>query len=301
MKNILLILGVMFLFSCGDQEAPKEKIGQSKLLVTSVNYPLHYFAEQIGGDLIRIEYPIPADVDPAYWVPDENALEVYQSADIILANGADYTKWMNNVSLPSSRIVNTSKEFKKSYIELKDVATHSHGPEGKHEHAGYAFTTWLDFELAAGQALTIKEILIDKLPDNKTLIEANYKLLKKDIEALHESMIRVGKEFDGLNILGSHPVYQYLAAAYGLKIYSVHFEPGEMPSGDQWKEYDHLIDHYPSSIMLWEGEPLPEVSETLKEKGIQVVVFNPCGNQPESGDFISTMKTNILNLSGRVQ
>ena len=45
--------------------------------------------------------------------------------------------------------------------------------------------------------------------------------------------------------------------------------------------------------MLWEDQPSAKVEEILNEKGIRVVVFNPCGNRPESGDFIENMTMNI--------
>jgi zinc transport system substrate-binding protein len=48
--------------------------------------------------------------------------------------------------------------------------------------------------------------------------------------------------------------------------------------------------------MLWEGPPLPEVEKRLLSSGIKAVVFNPCGNTPESGDFLSVMNKNLTNL-----
>jgi len=296
MKKIILLLAVVFICACDSHQTQQQETESAKLTVVSVNYPLHYFAQRIAGDLIQTEYPIPADVDPAYWIPDEKALEVFQAADIILANGADYAKWMNNVSLPSSRIVNTSSAFEEAYIALKDVSTHSHGPEGEHEHTGYAFTTWLDFEFAAGQAESVKNALINKLPDPSEILEANFNTLQSDLLSLHKSMILIGGKMNTQHIIGSHPVYQYLSQAYGLQIHSVHFEPDEMPSKDQWDELAHLLDHYPAKIMLWEDEPLPEMTKKLKTMNIEVVVFNPCGNQPDKIDFLETMKNNIAGL-----
>lgn len=296
MKNLVSIFAVLMLFSCGNQQDSKEEKKQEKLIVITVNYPLYYFAQRIGGDFIQLEYQIPSGVDPAYWVPDEKALEIYQSADIIFANGADYAKWMNNVSLPASRIVNTSFTKRKDYIQLKDVSTHSHGPEGKHEHTGYAFTTWLDFEIAAAQAKAIKDVLATKIPEKKDLFEQNFVSLNEELDALHENMIQVAMELGDQALIGSHPVYQYLSAVYGLQIHSVHFEPDELPSNDQWKELDHLLAHNPSKIMLWEDQPLAEIEKVLNEKGIKLIVFNPCGNKPANSDFKEIMNTNITSL-----
>ena len=129
------------------------------LTVYVVNYPLQYFAERIAGKHATVVLPVPEDEDPAFWMPDPATITAYQQADLILLNGASYAKWVNKVSLPRSRMVNTSAGFSDRYIRLADAVTHSHGPEGAHAHHGTAFTTWLDFELAAQQAKTIAEAL----------------------------------------------------------------------------------------------------------------------------------------------
>jgi len=97
-------------------------------------------------------------------------------------------------------------------------------------------------------------------------------------------------------ILGSHPVYQYLAEGYGLNIKSVHFEPDEVPSGEAWQDLEHLLSEHPAKWMLWEDEPLPEAAAKLEGVGLSSVVFNPCGNRPQQGDFLSVMKNNLTNL-----
>ena len=296
MRSLTIIFILLLLVSCGSDKKAQENSKSEKLIVAAVNYPLHYFAQRIGGELIQLEFPIPSDIDPAYWIPDDEALNIYQLADIILANGADYAKWMKNVSLASSRILNTSRTSEEKYIKLKETSTHSHGPDGEHEHTGYAFTTWLDFQMAIVQAEAVKDILLSKLPENKDELTKNYMALKSDLISLHESMFTASKIIGDQTIIGSHPVYQYLAKAYNITVQSVHFEPDEMPSEDQWVEFDQLLEHHPSSIMIWEAKPVPEIVEILMELGIQVVVFNPCGNMPEHGNFIEVMNENIKTL-----
>ena len=41
-----------------------------------------------SGDLIDVTYPGPADEDPAFWQPGAEEIAAYQSADLILLNGA---------------------------------------------------------------------------------------------------------------------------------------------------------------------------------------------------------------------
>jgi zinc transport system substrate-binding protein len=53
--------------------------------------------------------------------------------------------------------------------------------------------------------------------------------------------------------------------------------------------------------MAWEGEPLKETVGRLKKMGISSLVFDPCGNRPEKGDFLSVMQQNVENLRGAFQ
>ena len=53
---------------------------------------------------------------------------------------------------------------------------------------------------------------------------------------------------------------------------------------------------HPAAWMIWEGEPLPESVKRLEGMGIGSVVFDPCGNRPDQGDFLTVMKRNVENL-----
>ncbi|RLA05886.1 MAG: zinc ABC transporter substrate-binding protein, partial [Gammaproteobacteria bacterium] len=64
----------------------------------TVNYPLAYFAERIGGEQVEVGFPVPADVDPAFWSPAADAVAAYQAADVIILNGATYAKWVPKVT-----------------------------------------------------------------------------------------------------------------------------------------------------------------------------------------------------------
>lgn len=99
-------------------------------------------------------------------------------------------------------------------------------------------------------------------------------------------------------LIASHPVYQYLEKAYGLQIESVHFEPDEMPSEKQWHDLEHLFGQQENKIMLWEDTPNEKIQAELDKRGIQSIVFNPCGNRPVQSDFLAMMQGNIKNIKG---
>jgi zinc transport system substrate-binding protein len=265
-------------------------------MVYAVNYPLAYFARCIGGGEVTVEFPVPGDVDPAYWSPDDETIVAYQGADLILLNGATYARWTQRVSLPPSRLVDTSASFADRLIPMDDAVTHAHGPEGDHEHTDTAFTTWLDPTLAIEHARAIASAMVGRWPEHRASFEKNFGALEADLQRLDERLARAATGRSEVPLLGSHPVYQYLARRYGLNMRSVHFEPDETPDAGQWRRLDALLEEHPATWMLWEATPDPAVEEALAERGVRCAVFEPCGSTPPDGDYFQVMMRNAEAL-----
>ena len=270
--------------------------GHAQPTVYVVNYPLHYFAERIGGEQVKVVFPAPADGDPVFWKPNLDAIAAFQAADLIFTNGAGYAKWLKTVSLPKSKMIDTSRRFKADYIEVQDTGTHTHGPTGEHAHGGTAFTTWLDFRQAAQQAQAVMEGLSRLLPDHQDDFEQRYAELERDLLALDERLAAIAAGQHAQPLLASHPVYQYFARRYGLNLQSVLWEPDVMPEAEQWEALQSILPGHAAAWMLWEGDPLPDSVAKLEALGVKSLVFDPCGNTPEQGDFLSVMQQNAARL-----
>jgi zinc transport system substrate-binding protein len=281
--------------------SPASVWAKDALSVYVVNYPLKYFAERIGGDHADVQFPAAKGTDPAYWIPNIATIAAYQQADLILLNGAAYAKWVDKVSLPRSKMVDTSRSFKDSYITIKGAVSHSHGAEGEHAHEGAAFTTWLDLDLAARQAKAIAIAFSRKSPELKKTFENNYAALEKDLMAVDQGIMQTVSKNREKPLLASHPVYDYFSRRYGLNIKSVHWEPAEVPTDEQWIELQGILKEHPAEWMIWEGEPNPSSVAKLKSMVINSLVFDPCGNVPEQGDFLSVMRQNAENLKAAFQ
>jgi len=244
-----------------------------------------------------VTFDAPGDEDPAFWQPDDAALGRFQAAKVILLNGAGYSKWVDQVSLPESRVVDTSALFEAELIEVKEAVSHSHGPEGAHSHAGTAFTTWIDLDQAVKQLEAVKVALLGRVKvEERAGVEERAEALKGKLLALDERALAAGKKLNGKALLGSHPVYQYLARRYQLNLREVHWEPDQVPEKEALEELTGLLKEHAATVMLWEGEPVAKSVDLLKGMGIRSVVFDPCGNRPEMGDFLSVMEANVANL-----
>ena len=272
-----------------------------RLTVYVVNYPLKYFAQRIAGEHAEVVFPAPAEGDPAYWMPDAETISEYQRADLILLNGANYAKWVSKVTLPRFRMVDTSASFKKQYIETAGVVTHSHGPGSEHAHEAIAFTTWINLSLAARQAKAIADALSRKNPHLREAFQNNYQSLERDLLALDRDIQLIVAKNQSQPLMASHPVYDYFSRRYGLNISSLHWEPDEVPTGEQIVGLRNILRDHPAKWMIWEGEPNPASAAKLRAMGMNSLVFDPCGNVPEEGDFLSVMRQNVENLKEAFQ
>ena len=299
--KIWLIISALFvtLVGCSGEkntETGSDSKGAERPLVYVANYPLKYFAERISTPLVDVRLPIPAGEDPAFWKPLPEDVLALQQADLVVLNGASYESWLKNVSLSPSKLVDTSASFRDRLIALEGTKTHSHGLEGEHEHSGTAFTTWLDLTLVIEQARTVKDALGARWPEDKAQVTDQFEKLEKDLRTLDEDIAAVISKAPDRPVIFSHPVYQYFQRRYGVNGKSVHWEPDQTPDETMWKEFREVLKMHPAKWMIWEGEPEPDIVKNLQELGLESVVFDPCGNVPEEGNFLTVMQQNVKNL-----
>ncbi len=308
LRTIAWTVLVLLIAACSSEqpaEAPAPEPASSPavevpgLTVYTVNYPLAYFAERILGDAGDVVFPAPADGDPAYWSPGPDDIAGFQSADIILLNGAGYADWVGNATLPRSKLVDTTAAVTDKLIEIENAVTHTHGPTGDHSHDETAFTTWLDPGIALAQARAVLEALVGLRPGEEASFQERFDALAADLDELGQGMEAIAALLGDRPLLFSHPVYQYLEKRYNLNGFSLHWEPDADPGERQWRGLQSVLQDHPATLMIWEAEPLPEVRQRLADLGVDSVVFAPAGNRPAEGDWLHSMRAGVEALSSR--
>jgi zinc transport system substrate-binding protein len=271
-----------------------DRTGKLEILVDS--YPLAYFAQRIGGDLVTATFPAPAGTDPSFWKPDAATIARYQQADLILINGAGFAAWVETATLPGSRLVDTSAAITDRLVQLEGAVTHSHGGMGEHSHAGYATSLWLDPTLAKAQAVAIAAALANARPADKASFDQGLASLHADLDGLDAKLAAVAGRIGSTPLLFSHPVYAYLIQRYGLVGRSLHWEATEVPGHFAMAQLDEKLEGHPAKLLVWEAEPAAETIAELERRGIASVVFAPLAEAPASGDYLSAMAENIERL-----
>ena len=70
-----------------------------------------------------------------------------------------------------------------------------------------------------------------------------------------------------------------------------------MPDEAQWRSLQRKLDAHKAKWMIWEDNPDQQSVARLKGLGLNSLVFDPCANTPEEGDFITVMTRNINELN----
>ena len=271
---------------------------QERPVVATVNYPLAWMADRLGGDAIEVLFPVPDVRDPSFWRPGLSDIAAIQQADLIALNGAGFATWTTRASLPRSRLVDTSAKLSAAFIATQSVS-HSHGEDGAHSHTGTASYTWLDFELAAGQAEALAAAMQRRMPDLRNRVEERLPSLLADLTALDTQARDALATLQGTTIIATHPRYQYFARAYGLDIAALEWDAGALPDEAQWQDLQDMVAETGASLLIWEAEPPQEAKERAAGMGLASIVFAPLATRPASGDFASVMRAQIEALATR--
>ena len=305
MRVLVMIALVGLAVGCeekGGSAADPPPSSSGPLVVYTTFYPTEYFAERIGGDLVEVECPVPEGEDPIFWMPDREAIEAYREADVILLNGAGFEKWVSTVSLPESRVVDTSAGFEDEFLAYEGT-THSHGPAGEHTHEGVDGHTWMDPLNAKRQALAIRDAFVSRAPGNEREFRVGYAELGAELDELHVRILGLVPRMRDVQVLASHPAFNYLSERHGWDVKNFDLDPEAPIDEEGWSQIAGAVDAGARvRVMLWESAPLPEVASRLAEElGVVSVTFRPCellgADERAAGeDYMAVMSGNVDRL-----
>lgn len=271
---------IALLLACsGDPEITTAPEPAGPLTVSTTDWPAHYLVERIGGQHVSATCILPAGEDPPAWQPPGEVVAALADADLIVTNGAGFSAWMATASLPSAKVVETA-----TAVELIEFAgaTHSHGVEGDHSHAGIDPHTWSDPQSYGLQAGTVRDALTGVDPDHAEAYAANTAALLAELEVLDQSLAVATADLVELEMAANHPAFNYLARRYDLSIQSFDVEGEALGAWAEGRE---------DPVMLWETTPGLEIV------GLRDVELDPL-DSGEPYDYLAQARANVVVLDG---
>ncbi|GEM_PF-1926633 len=138
-------------------------------IVTVVSYAMYDVLQGLVGKQVQLFHP---QVNVGQGI-DRVTLGKIQNSRLILLEGTHNAGWIDTVSLPQSRVINTTFEVMDQLVMVDDLGSHSHGPGGQHSHQGIVAQTWLDPLIFGKQIeLALSEMVAAKLLTKMEYAEA---------------------------------------------------------------------------------------------------------------------------------
>jgi zinc transport system substrate-binding protein len=292
--SLWILVGVISISSgCGARKKAEGPVRRGPVAIVAVNGPLRYFAERIGGDKVVAICPCPTDTDPAHWTPSAKALDTFYAADLILLNGGGYARWTVTTSLPDSKLANTGRAFKDSWLTMTEAVRHRHGPEGEHSHEATIGEFWLDPSLAIQQAERIEKSLSSMEPKLAIEFANGLEKLKRDLQNLHDDLREsIGED---TMLFAAEPAFEYIASASARPLTRLSWSNVADPTADELAQIPAKLDEPETSLFLLSFSPSEKLADALDAANIRMVVFDTC---PTTGDqsYLDRMQENVSRL-----
>ncbi len=277
------------------------------LRVVASFYTLAHFAEQVGGDRIRVVSVAPTGAQPHGWEPSPRAVKEAVSADIFLYQGAGLDPWAEDVAPDvASRggvVVEMTKHF--DLLGDNDVPghpAHVHGPGPGDPHI------WLDPLLAVKEVEIIAAAFGRRDPGNASYYQRNADSYVTRLRALHERFVQGLKDCAVNEIIVTHDAFSYLGRRYGVTVHGIAgVSPEKEPSPRRLQALVRRARDRDLRNIFVEPSVSPRLAETLaREAGLSVLMLDPVasGADPRTGGrgtYINRMEHNLEQLKTGLQ
>ena len=331
-KKLALMLFLLFLIpaaACspgdGDESAVK--------VVASI-YPLGYFAERIGDDLVEVEVLIGPGVEAHGFEPATSHLRSIEAADVIVMNGLELEPWLERA------LEALGDDAAGIVVEAADATQaiegfghgHDHGNEDEHEgeehegeehedehegeehehegdeedeHHGEELDPhmWLDPKLAVVQVERIRDALVAVDADNAEDYRERADALIAELNELHADFEAGLAACKHDHFVTSHAAYGYLAARYSIEQIPVAgLSPEAEPSPQQLAEITDEVTELGLSYVLVEPVLAESLVETVaRETGAELLPIHVLesvteGELESHGDYFGLMRDNLASL-----
>ncbi|WP_301107620.1 zinc ABC transporter substrate-binding protein [Sporosarcina sp.] len=324
MKNRYLLLAaaiLLVLSGCSNKATDEtESPSSEKLSVYTTVYPLQYFTERIGGDVVDVQSIYPPGTDEHVFEPTQKDMMALSKADLFFYIGLGLEGFVQKTEktlkneqvhfVPVGDAIDP-EEFEEGHSHEHEHEQEIHGEEEEEHHHDESAVdphVWISPYLSTLLAEKIKDELSDELPEHAAQFEKNYNELYDELEALDRQYKTMADEAPNKTFFVSHAAFGYLANTYGLEQLAISgLDSQNEPSQKQLASLVHEAKEQDIHYILFEqnvSSKLAEViqkelnAETLTLHNLSVLTDEEIKNKD---DYFSLMERNLQVLKKALQ
>ena len=292
-----LLTAVLLLPACSDATADRSASPAGDPVQVTVGfYPYEFVASRVGGDdatVVNLTEPgaEPHDLE----LSPRQVAAVGESDLVVYSKGFQpaVDEAVEQQAADRALDVLTAVELRESAEhEGEEPAGEEHADEGADPHV------WLDPVRLATIAGAVADELAERAPAKAEGFRARAAELKAELTAL-DAELRSGLDSCArTQVVTSHDAFGYLTEAYGLEQVALSgLSPDADPSPNRLAEIAALAKASGVTTVFFEELVSPKVAQSLaREVGARATVLSPLEGAPETGDYLSAMRTNLTVL-----
>lgn len=178
MKLIPPLLCLLLLFSGCEQsdsvdDSYSSETGSGPLTIIASTEVLAALTTELAGDSAQV---ICLETTLTRQQLSGQQISQLQTASLIIVNGAGLESWLQTVSLPKSRLLDTTQSVRSGLLQADGNVSHQHGPNGPQDPASLVHSTWMSPTILQSQCTAIQQRLQKLSIDPETLNERSQKI-----------------------------------------------------------------------------------------------------------------------------
>ena len=286
----LLLLGALALPACTTSaDAARTGTGAAAGTVQAAAafYPLAFVLERVGGARVSVEGLTPPGAEPHDLELGARQTARVTDADLLVHLGGF-----------QPAVDELAKQLDGTALDVAGVVDLLPAEEGSEERGGDDPHVWLDpLRLAeVGDAVAGRLAEVD--PDGAADYRSGAAALRTDLEQV-DTEYRTGlRTCERRDVVVSHTAFGYLTDRYDLAQVGISgLSPDEEPSPARVGEAVRAARASGATTIFFETLVSPAVAETVaQEVGATTAVLDPLEGQPDGGDYLSGMRSNLEAL-----
>ena len=281
MKNIFLIIIILFsiiTITCNNND---NKNTSGKLQIYASVYPIYDFTKKIGGEKIAVYNMTKAGAEPHDFEITSKDMANLSKADLFIYNGGGMEHWVDAVK---DALQNTK------YI---DASSNINNQNNLDPHF------WLSPKNAKIQMENIKNGLIEIDSESKDYYQSNYNLYANRLDELDNKIKISLSNIKNRNLVLTHPAFGHFCKEYSLNQIAIardEADPKAMADIITFIKNNDI-----KAIFYEEFSSSKLVDSIAKETQIKILTLNPIESLSEENieageDYFSIMEKNLISL-----
>lgn len=321
--------GTLLLGGCAsNEEGGATEETSDQLTVYASTFALKSFAEEIGGDRVRVEMVIPPGADPHTYEPTSKQMTDIAEADLFLTVGHDLEPYVESMekSLANENVMFVKTAEDVTLLSAEDTV-HVHGDDEHgheedehgheedehaeeeaghseddgHNHGQYDPHVWLDPMNAVSMAEAVEAAFSEQAPDYKDEFADRLSAFKEEADTLDAELKAAVDAGSKSELLVTHAAYGYLAERYGFdQLPITGLTPSEEPSQQALKRVIEEAQLHDLKYIAFEDTVTPKVAQVVQnEIGAETVtIYNLESVTKEQMDksYFDLMRENVKAL-----